>query len=101
MLKAIETEYKNTLFRSRIEARWAVFFDSLDVKWEYEKEGYDLDGVWYLPDFRLSGLDCYFEVKPNQPTRTERRKTHLLAMFSGKNVYTFFGDIQVPDYCYS
>jgi len=26
-----------------------VFFDTLGVKYEYGKEGYDLDGTWYLP----------------------------------------------------
>ena len=56
-LKAIETEYKGYRFRSRLEARWAVFFDACGVKWEYEPEGYDLgDGTYYLPDFLLHGV---------------------------------------------
>ncbi len=53
-MKAIDTEYKGYLFRSRLEARWAVFFDACGVKWEYEPEGFDLgDGIYYLPDFLL------------------------------------------------
>jgi hypothetical protein len=53
-LKAIQTRYKGYHFRSRLEARWAVFFDALGVPWEYEKEGYDLgDAGYYLPDFWL------------------------------------------------
>ncbi len=64
-IKAIETQYKGYRFRSRLEARWAVFFDALGVKWEYEKEGYDLaDAGWYLPDFWLPELNVFFEVKP-------------------------------------
>ena len=56
-LKPIETEYKGYRFRSRLEARWAVFFDTSGVKWEYEPEGFDLgDGIKYLPDFRLHGV---------------------------------------------
>ena len=51
--KPLETEYKGYRFRSRLEARWAVFFDECGFKWEYEPEGYDIDGVHYLPDFRL------------------------------------------------
>jgi hypothetical protein len=65
-LKAIDTAYKGYLFRSRLEARWAVFFDALGLKWEYEVEGYDLDGVWYLPDFLVKtpqGADMWVEVK--------------------------------------
>lgn len=37
--KAVQTEYKGYLFRSRLEARWAVFFDTLGIQWEYEPEG--------------------------------------------------------------
>ena len=32
-IKAIETSYKGYLFRSRLEARWAVFFDALGLVW--------------------------------------------------------------------
>lgn len=74
-IKTIQTEYKGYLFRSRLEARWAVFFDACGVKWDYEPEGYDLgDGIGYLPDFLLHGVtvnhgiykedcDIYVEVK--------------------------------------
>jgi hypothetical protein len=57
MIKVIETEYKGYRFRSRLEARWAVFFDECGFKWEYEPEGFDVDGVKYLPDFRLHNVD--------------------------------------------
>lgn len=51
---AIETRYGGCLFRSRLEARWAVFFDHLGIAWEYEPEGFELnDGRRYLPDFRI------------------------------------------------
>lgn len=70
MIKAIPTEYKGYRFRSRLEARWAVFFDTCGVEWEYEPEGYDLgNGLYYLPDFLLHGVqgraegDLYVEVK--------------------------------------
>ena len=53
-MRAIETYYNGYRFRSRLEARWAVFFDSLHVKYEYEPEGFELpDGSRYLPDFRV------------------------------------------------
>ena len=34
-IKAIETYYKGYRFRSRLEARWAVFFDAACVEYEY------------------------------------------------------------------
>lgn len=66
MIKAIETRYKGCRFRSRLEARWAVFFDTLGIDWEYEKEGYDLNGEWYLPDFWLPLFETFVEIKPNE-----------------------------------
>jgi hypothetical protein len=73
-IKPIETVYDGYRFRSRLEARWAVFFDSLGVKYEYEPEGFELPGLGgYLPDFRVMchasrGGECepfplYIEVK--------------------------------------
>ena len=51
-MKAIETEYKGYKFRSRLEARWAVFFDIIGIRWEYEPAGIVLsEGPPYLPDF--------------------------------------------------
>ena len=66
-IKAIETEYKGYRFRSRLEARWAIFFDACGFKWDYEPEGYEVDGVKYLPDFRLYDAQypyCEYDKKP-------------------------------------
>ena len=63
-IKAIETEYNGYKFRSRLEARWAVFFDVGKIRYEYEPEGFVLpDGTHYLPDFYLPDYDTYVEVK--------------------------------------
>jgi hypothetical protein len=67
-LRPIETVYKGYKFRSRLEARWAVLFDALGVKWQYEVEGFQLsDGECYLPDFKvrsINNLIYWYEVKP-------------------------------------
>ena len=69
-IKPVQTKYNGYLFRSRLEARWAMFFDACGVRYEYEPEGFDLgDGIYYLPDFLLHGVvgrvegDLYVEVK--------------------------------------
>lgn len=49
-------------FRSRLEARWAVFFTSCGLRWEYEPEGFDTDHGAYLPDFCVNGQ--LIEIKP-------------------------------------
>jgi hypothetical protein len=66
MLKAIETCFDGYRFRSRLEARWAVFFKTLKVPFEYEKEGFNLGrSGYYLPDFYLPNQKCWIEIKPN------------------------------------
>ena len=51
-MKPIETIYNGYRFRSRLEARWAVFFDACRIKYQYEPEGFELDdgtvGVHFL-----------------------------------------------------
>ncbi|PEP96673.1 hypothetical protein [Bacillus toyonensis] len=87
-IKPIETIYKGYRFRSRLEARWAVFFDALGIKWEYEKEGYDLGGLgYYLPDFFLKNIGLrddnhglWVEIKPDRPNATEEEKMEKLVM---------------------
>ena len=65
-MKAIPTTYKGRLFRSRLEARWAVAFDELRIPWEYELVGWQLaDGRPYLPDFTLWDGSTALEVKPS------------------------------------
>jgi hypothetical protein len=79
-IKPIETVYNGYRFRSRLEARWAVFFDQLELKWEYEAEGYDIDGVWYLPDFVITeghGATPYWcEIKPTLDQAEEGRSKY-------------------------
>lgn len=91
-MKALETEFKGILYRSRAEARWAVFMDALGVKFHYEMEGFDLgDGVLYLPDFFLPTQDIWFEVKGENPTREEREKADRLCAFTNKSVFIMVG----------
>lgn len=96
-LRAIQTEYRGYLFRSRLEARWAVFFDALGLKWEYEPEGYDLPSGRYLPDFYLRDFKVFAEIKPSDfPVKDagtiERCLCHELADLAGTCVFMFAGD---------
>ena len=57
----IPTMYKHRQYRSRLEARWACFFDLLG--WRYEYEPCDLEG--WIPDFVLcEAAPIFVEVKP-------------------------------------
>jgi hypothetical protein len=81
MIKAIETRYKGYRFRSRLEARWAVFFDALDIHWEYEPEGFDLGKAgWYLPDFWLPDFSCWFEIKREEEAVSEEVMLRVMTL---------------------
>ena len=70
-MNAIETVYKGFRFRSRLEARWAVFFDALKIRWQYEPQGFEKvlnteegdEVIRYLPDFYLPTQKIWVEVK--------------------------------------
>lgn len=67
MIQAIETVYNGYRFRSRLEARWAVFFDAAGIEYQYEPEGYKLsNGKIYLPDFYLPDFNIYAEIKADR-----------------------------------
>lgn len=92
-IKAIETRYRGRRFRSRLEARWAIFFDTIGLPWVYEVDGYKLeDGTCYLPDFLLPSLSAYVEVKPYSPDYPSREieNCRLLSKQTGKAVFMLF-----------
>lgn len=105
MIKAIDTEYAGHLFRSRLEARHAIYFDALGISWEYESEGYEFEnGVRYLPDFYFPTFNMFAEVKPTPLTTKEKWKCEKLALETGKVVIELVGlpnaewkNIIVPD----
>lgn len=64
-IKPIQTVCFGYRFRSRLEARWAVCFEKLGLRWEYEQEGFTLpDQSKYLPDFYLPDQKIHIEIKP-------------------------------------
>ena len=90
--RPIETHYNGYRFRSRLEARWAVFFDALGMPYAYEKEGYDLgEAGWYLPDFWLPEQRAWVETKGDRLTLAETNKMKALARGTGQPVWVFAG----------
>jgi hypothetical protein len=116
-IRAIETRYKGYKFRSRLEARWAVFFDACGLEWEYEKEGFDFHGHEcelvgdplgrYLPDFWLPALRAWLEVKGELPalhwsyTEPERYIYALVQHTGADSGWVFYGmpDVETPCSC--
>lgn len=104
-MEPIETNYKHYWFRSRLEARWAVFFDELDCYWSYEVQGFRLTregsegSLKYLPDFYIEdvytpwemGIATWVEVKGVMKKKDEE-KCRRLAIESECPVLLVQGD---------
>lgn len=98
-MKAIETVYLGMRYRSRLEARWAAYFDLMGFKFHYEMEGYDLgDAGWYLPDFFFPKVKMWAEVKPVEFSAEEGRKVDALAKFTGYPVLKLIGPPEKKSY---
>ena len=98
--RAIETRYKGYRFRSRLEARWAVFFDHLGLRWDYEPEGFELPSGRYLPDFfihwegpkserlqQFPTVGYWVEIKGAPPSAAELQRLSELATATKHNAY--------------
>lgn len=96
-MKSIPTTYKGVQFRSKLEAKWAVFFDSMRVKWKYEPFSFNIGRHSYTPDFLLPEMDfrhetnampglgfgktkgVLFEIKPIAPNSDYKQGLHAAA----------------------
>jgi hypothetical protein len=98
---AIETVWDEYRFRSRLEARWAVFFKAARIRYIYEPECFRLScGDLYLPDFYLPEVNMrttedkggiYVEVKPSRPRSDELDYLFELSRITGKSVLLIEG----------
>lgn len=71
-IPAKPTFYNNIQFRSRLESRWAAFFDL--IGWKYSYEPLDLER--WTPDFKIvtdAGSFFFVEVKPQLYSDLELR----------------------------
>lgn len=97
VIKPIETVYNGYRFRSRLEAKWAVYFNLIGLNYIYEPNGYVLsNGQCYLPDFYLPTVEAYVEVKPSSIYKKDLNeaidKLTDLAYFENKYALLCVGD---------
>ncbi|MGJ9384308.1 hypothetical protein [Salipaludibacillus sp. CF4.18] len=79
IFNANETEYKGYKFRSRLEAQWAVFFETMNFAWEYIKPRNIEAKNIYLPDFYLPERKTWIEISSKIPRAEELRKYEAFA----------------------
>ncbi|PYS21324.1 MAG: hypothetical protein DMF72_17705 [Acidobacteria bacterium] len=109
-MPAIETKYNGHRFRCRLEAKWAVFLDAMGIEYDYEREGYTLNGLWYLPDFWLplpkdhtefEDAGYWLEIKPRLLTAKEALKIERLVRDTGHHAFAICGRVGLGEYLVS
>jgi hypothetical protein len=101
------TNYLGITFRSKLEAVWALFFDSLGWSYRYEPQQYDIDKYKYKPDFLLPDFDIFIEIKPQdevgkpismttQEIIVAKEKCQLLHLKTKKSVWLIRGNPTPP-----
>ena len=88
-----QTIFDGHVFRSRTEARWAIFFNEMQLAYTYEPNCYEFPlsphsvllathpskTIKYIPDFFIPSLQVFIEIKPHVPNTIECIKAFLLA----------------------
>ncbi len=94
----VKEKEKETVYLSNLEKHWGMFFKALGLSFEYEPEKFFLSsGRHYTPDFYLSELDIYIEIKPKVLRCVEHmRKCRMLSSQHNKRVVLLNGDPRVP-----
>jgi len=98
--KPQDTEYGGILYRSKLEARWALFFDENKISHKYELAKVDLGIDKYTPDFWLPEFQLWVEIKPYKQdnprsthwTHQTHSKCYRLSIESGKPVLLIQGN---------
>lgn len=93
--EAKETVYNGQTFRSRLEARWAIVFDFLDISWEYESQLFRTPRGHYLPDFKIrvksEKKSCFVEVKGPEPVPVDYERAMNVAYQTGMRMRFLVG----------
>lgn len=84
-IKAHPTVYAGVHFRSRLEARWAAFFDV--VGWEWDYEPVDLHG--WSPDFRVTFPCRHSECSGSHTLLVEVKPYTNIKQFQGHRCMDF------------
>jgi hypothetical protein len=90
VVRAKDTAYGGILYRSRLEASWAEFFDKNQIRHKYEPKRFDLGIDTYLPDFWLPEFGLWVEIKPYRQERAHS-KCYRLAIESRRHVLLIQG----------
>ncbi len=82
-MKQERVRWKDTVFHSATEARWAVFLDGIGAGWEYRQKKAVLTSGTFMPSFWLADWQIWLEVRPSGPDRAEKALARELCESTG------------------
>lgn len=98
-LKPIPTLYRGVHYRSRLEARWGVFFTEMKIAFQYEPKSFRMDNdTYYLPDFFLTRVKRFCEVKPIPLSQYEISLCNQVTEQSRRDVLALVGPPDFKEY---
>ncbi len=93
-IQAIPTAYKSIQYKSRLEARTAIFFNYLGLNFEYEPKFFEIEkDFWYVPDFYLRDLELWVEIKGPGLYEEAYLKAKGLCKLTGQFVQVWCGNL--------
>lgn len=95
-IAAIKTTYRSIEYKSRLEARTAIFFYCLGLNFEYEPKYFEIEkDFWYVPDFYLEDLRLWIEIKGPDIYEEARKKAQGLCQMTNQVVEIWCGSLGV------
>lgn len=89
-----ETDYAGVQFRSRLEARWALLFDTVGIPWQYEPRLFRTPEGGYLPDFLVGkARPFWLEIKGPEPIERDYVRAKHVAIQTGAKFRFLVGPI--------
>ena len=97
---AAPTPFDGFMFRSRTEARWAVFLKAVNVHYSYEGYSFNLPYLEnpatigtsrYTPDFHLPDHHLWIEVKGTEPTPKDIAKAQRTILETREAFFFYVG----------
>lgn len=95
----IKTSFRGVLYRSRLEARFAMALNEMDITYIYEPMKFSRpSGGTYMPDFFLPRQQLWVELKPQRPHLEEELKCEEMSTAGFRVVLMYGDDVASPPY---
>ncbi len=88
--------FKDCYYLTKLEGMWAVFFDNLNINFDYEQRTNILNGKIYVPKFYLHKYDIYVDIYPQKDETIELERIHKFA--EQNQLLIIYGEPSVDQY---